>query len=108
MQVSSAQGRRRRGREINGILLLDKPLAGMDFRDQRWTLDFLTKLAEGSAFYGGRKVTVIVSADNLQPWKTVAKQFAVLKNNQWHEIGVRAELEMGREPLLRGLWAEEI
>ena len=90
------------------ILLLDKPLTGMDFRHQRWTLDFLAKLSEGSAFPGGKSVTVIATADNIEPWKSVAKQFALLKNNRWQEIGGRAELESSSEALLHEVWTENI
>lgn len=88
------------------ILLLDRPLAGLDLRHQRWTLDFLAKLAEGSAFYGGKKLTILTTAENLEPWKDVARQFAILRNNQWQEIGGRAELEASGESL-REVWADE-
>lgn len=90
------------------ILLLDKPLSGMDFRHQRWTLDFLTKLSEGSAYDGGRPLTIVATADNIEPWKTVAKQFALLKNNRWQELGGREELKAGSEGLLHEVWTEEI
>ncbi len=88
------------------ILLLDKPLLGLDLRHQRWTLDFLTKLSQGLAFYGGKRVTLVATAENVEPWKTVARQFAVLRNNQWREIGGRAELETSGE-LLQEVWADE-
>jgi ABC-type transporter Mla maintaining outer membrane lipid asymmetry ATPase subunit MlaF len=90
------------------ILLLDKPLSGMDFRHQRWWLDFLKQLSEGLAFNGGKPVTIVATADDPQIWKDVARQFAILKNNQWREIGGRAELDAAGEPLLRELWSEEI
>jgi ABC-type transporter Mla maintaining outer membrane lipid asymmetry ATPase subunit MlaF len=89
------------------ILLLDKPLLGMDARHERWWLDFLIKLSEGSAFYGGKRVTIVATAENLQPWKDVAKQFAVLKNNRWQEIGGRAELDASGELSLNEVWADE-
>lgn len=90
------------------ILLLDKPLVGMDFRHQKWTLDFLTKLSEGSAFYGGQSVTMVVTADNLEPWKNVARQFALLKNNVWQKLGGREEVEASSEGLLQEVWTEDI
>ncbi len=90
------------------ILLLDKPLLGMDFRHRRWTLDFLTALSEGSPFYGGKGITLVVTSEDIEPWKNVAQQFAILKNKQWQQIGGRAELAASGEPLLRELWAEDI
>lgn len=89
------------------ILLLDKPLLGMDLRHQRWTLDFLTKLSDGSPFYGGKRMTILATADDIAPWKTVARQFAVLKNKQWREIGGRAELDASGELLLDEVWSDE-
>ena len=89
------------------ILLLDSPLLGLDFRHQKWWLDFLKNLSEGSAFYDGKPVTIVVTTDNFQPWKDLARQFAVLKNNRWQELGGRAELDESDESL-RELWAEEI
>ena len=80
---------------------------GMDFRHQRWMLDFLTQLSEGSDFYGGKRVTLVVTADDLDPWRNVAQQFAVLKNKRWQEIGGRAELDASSELLLNEVWADE-
>ncbi|MEP6662433.1 MAG: ATP-binding cassette domain-containing protein [Verrucomicrobiota bacterium] len=81
------------------LLLLDQPLAGMDFQHQEWWVDFLGKLAEGCPFYGGKKVTLVVTADNLAPWKNIARHFVVLKNNQWNELGGREALEARRGAL---------
>lgn len=89
------------------LLLLDKPLLGMDARHQRWWLDFLSKLSEGSAFYGGKRVTVVATTENFQPWKDVARQFAVLRNNRWQEIGGRAELDASNELMQNEVWADE-
>ena len=90
------------------ILLLDKPLQGMDFRHQQWTLDFLTTLSEGSAYMGGRPVTIVATADNIEPWKKVARQFALLKSRQWTDIGGRLELEATGEELIQEDWTETI
>lgn len=89
------------------ILLLDKPLLGMDLRHQRWMLEFFSKLSEGCAFYGRKGITIVATADNLEPWKPFARQFAVLRNNRWHEIGGRAELEASSELLQNEVWADE-
>jgi ABC-type transporter Mla maintaining outer membrane lipid asymmetry ATPase subunit MlaF len=89
------------------ILLLDKPLAGMAARHQRWWLDFLVKLSEGSVFYGGKRIVIVATTENFQLWKDVARQFAVLRNNRWQEIGGRAELDASGELLQNEVWADE-
>ena len=89
------------------ILLLDSPLLGLDFRQQRWWLDFLKDLSEGSAFYEGKPLTIVITTDNFQPWTELARQLAVLRNNRWQELGGRAEWDAGDESL-RELWVEEI
>ncbi len=90
------------------ILLLDKPLLGTDFRHQGWWLDFLAKLSEGCDFYGGKPITIVATAEDFGPWKNVARQFALLKNNRWQEIGGRAELEASGEPLLHEVLTENV
>jgi ABC-type transporter Mla maintaining outer membrane lipid asymmetry ATPase subunit MlaF len=89
------------------ILLLDQPLHGMDLRHQHWWLDFLKKLSDGCEIFGGEPMTLVVTTENFEPWRTVGKQFAMLRNNRWQEIGGLAELDAQREPLLRETWAEE-
>jgi ABC-type transporter Mla maintaining outer membrane lipid asymmetry ATPase subunit MlaF len=89
------------------ILLLDKPLHGMDARHQRWWLEFLKSLSDGSKFYGGKPITMIVTTENFEPWKDVGHKFALLKNNRWQEIGGRAELDASGEPMLREVWTED-
>ena len=90
------------------LLLLDNPLAGLDPRQVRWWLDFLGALQAGHAFLGGRKLTLVVAADDLRPWVGQARQFALLKHNGWLLVGGRAELAVCREPLLRELLASEL
>ena len=90
------------------ILLLDKPLSGLDFRHQRWTLDFLSKLSEGCPYYGGKKITIVATADNLQAWRNVGEQFALLQENQWKELGGRTDLEANGEALRHEAWTDEI
>lgn len=90
------------------ILLLDKPLVGMDVRHQRWWLEFLKNLSDGISFYQKKPVTIVATAESFEPWKDVAHQFALLRNNQWQELGGAAELAASSEPLLREVWTEDI
>ena len=64
------------------VLLLDCPLTGLDPWDAQWWLDFLAQLAAGHRVTDGRPVTLAVTGDDLRPWRTRARQFAVLKNRR--------------------------
>jgi len=65
------------------VLLLDSPLSGLDPRDAAWWLEFLTQLSAGHAEFGGRPMTLVVSCDDLRPWKGRARQFAVLRGRRF-------------------------
>ena len=88
------------------VLLLDKPLLALDLRHQRWMLDFISEMSQGSTFLGDRPLTIVVTSESLEPWKNVAKQFALLRNKEWREIAGRAELDASGE-LLQEVWADE-
>lgn len=64
-------------------LLLDAPLTGLDPRDERWWLDFLSQLSEGHEAFGGRPMTVVVSCDDLRPWAKRADHLAVLRGQRF-------------------------
>jgi putative ABC transport system ATP-binding protein len=89
------------------VLFLDKPLNGLESRHRRWWLDFLGKLSEGSPETNVRPITLVVTADDLQPWMDRARQFAVLNKNRWLLLGGQADLKQTHEPLLRELWADD-
>lgn len=88
-------------------LLLDNPLAGLDPRQERWWLDFIASLASGHPSMKGRKMTIVVVCDDLRPWTSQGRQFALLKENQFLPLGGRDGLERCNEPLLRDLIAAE-
>ncbi len=85
------------------VLLLDNPLTGLDPRDAQWWLETLENLAAGHAITGGRPLTLVVTGDDLRPWHRRARQFAVLKNQQFIPVGARAGLAAHHEPLLQEL-----
>jgi ABC-type transporter Mla maintaining outer membrane lipid asymmetry ATPase subunit MlaF len=64
------------------VLLLDNPLAGLDARHRQWWLNFLGGLAHGNEWTGGQPLTLVVTADDFRPWRKVARQFALLKNQR--------------------------
>jgi ABC-type transporter Mla maintaining outer membrane lipid asymmetry ATPase subunit MlaF len=69
------------------LLLLDAPLAGADARHAAWWLDVLAKLAAGHPFMpGARAATVVVTADDAQPWRGRARQFARLHEGKFEAV----------------------
>ncbi len=89
------------------VLLLDNPLSGLDPRDVGWWLDTLDTLAAGHPIVDGKPLTLVVTGDDLRPWRHRARQFAVLKNQQFIPLGQRADLDGHREPLLQELLPAE-
>lgn len=84
------------------VLLVDNPLVGIDPRQSRWWIDFLCQLAQGHPKIG-RKLTVVVAADDFRPWLEVARQFAVIREKKLEIVGGRAEVRQSEEPIVREL-----
>jgi ABC-type transporter Mla maintaining outer membrane lipid asymmetry ATPase subunit MlaF len=87
------------------VLLLDNPLTGLDPRDAAWWLETVDALAAGHPLLDGKPLTLVVTGDDLRPWRHRARQFAVLKDRQFIALGSRAELAGHAEPLLQELLA---
>ncbi len=90
------------------ILLVDHPLSGLDFRQTKWFLDFLDELSAGHAFLQKRPVTLIVTAEDLRPWRNPRCHFALLKDGRFFTLGHRPQLAGHAEPLVQELLAEEL
>lgn len=84
-------------------LLVDNPLGGLDPRHRAWWLEFLSHLAAGHPFWGGRPVTLVVTDADLRPWRECAQRFAVITDRRWRVIGSRADLAASPEPFVREL-----
>jgi ABC-type transporter Mla maintaining outer membrane lipid asymmetry ATPase subunit MlaF len=89
------------------LLLLDNPLGGMDLRHMMWWLDFLDELSAGGGFLNGRRMTLVVTGEDLRPWQRRASHFAILKQGRWMTLGERSVLAGHSEPLVKELLAEE-
>lgn len=90
------------------ILLLDNPLGSADVREAGWWLNFLAQLSAGHEFMPARRATtLVVSADDLRPWRERARQFAVLRDGRFHVLGDRAQLAAVADSLVKELLAAE-
>ena len=87
------------------VLLLDNPLAGLDWRHRRWWLNFLVQLSQGHEWLRGRPATLIVAAADLSPWRGCARQFAILKNRRFAVIGSWDQVEASPDESVRELLA---
>lgn len=85
-------------------LLVDNPMAGLDPRERHWWLEFLGRLAAGDGLTP-RRVTLVVTTDDLAPWVDRGQKFAVIEQRRWRSIGGREQLAAGTDPLLRELMA---
>ncbi len=90
------------------VLLLDNPLAGLDPPQVVWWLDFLERVSRGHVAMGNRPLVLVVSTDDLRPWMSRGRQFALIKERRWHFIGNAEALAASREPLLRELMTEPV
>lgn len=68
------------------ILLVDNPLAGLDPLHTQWWLKVLDQLATGHELCQHRPLTLVVTTDDLRPWKNHARQFAILKDQQFLKL----------------------
>jgi len=85
------------------ILLVDNPLSGLDLRHANWWLGFLDSLFAGHPLLDKKPVTLVVTADDLRPWKDRAHQFAFLRDRKFSVLGDRAQIDAASDPLVKEL-----
>jgi ABC-type transporter Mla maintaining outer membrane lipid asymmetry ATPase subunit MlaF len=90
------------------VLLLDNPLGGLDSRHVQWWLNFLGQLSAGHPFMGGRPMTLVITAEDLRPWRNRPAWFAILQNGRFSLLGHHPRLAEIGHPLVREMLAEEI
>jgi ABC-type transporter Mla maintaining outer membrane lipid asymmetry ATPase subunit MlaF len=87
------------------VLLVDNPLAGLDLRHRGWWLNFLSELSSGHDWLDKKPVTLIVTADDLRPWRKRAKQFSMLRGKQFSKLGAWDEVEKSADENVHELLA---
>jgi phospholipid/cholesterol/gamma-HCH transport system ATP-binding protein len=90
------------------VLLLDNPLGGLDLLHAGWWLTFLDHLAAGASELGMAPVTLVATTSDLRPWRTRAKQFALLKSGHLSVLGNWEQAEAVSAELLRELLPAEL
>jgi ABC-type transporter Mla maintaining outer membrane lipid asymmetry ATPase subunit MlaF len=69
------------------LLLLDNPLNGLGARHVKWWLHFLDQLWRGHEWSGGKPMTIVATAEDLRPWKSDARRFALLRDKKFSLLG---------------------
>jgi len=87
------------------LLLLDNPLAGLGARHLHWWLRFLDQLSQGHDWCDGQPMTVVVTTDDLRPWRNPKRKFALLRDKRFFLLGSWDEAESANDPVVRELLA---
>ena len=85
------------------VLLLDSPLTGLDPHDAAWWLDTVEALVKGHPIMDEKPLTVVVTGDDLRPWRNRAGRFAILKSRQLVALGTNEDLAQREESLLQDM-----
>ncbi len=88
------------------VLLLDNPLAGLGARHRQWLLQFLDRLQRGHEWFGGRPLTLVVTTDDLRPWRHEQRKYAVLDEKNFSVLGSWADAEAAPGRAVKELLAE--
>lgn len=89
------------------VLLLDSPLTGLDGRHLAWWLGFLDQLSRQSGAAGGKAITLVVTADDLRPWRGHAGLVACLDHRRLTVVGDWGAVENSKERTVRELMGEQ-
>jgi ABC-type transporter Mla maintaining outer membrane lipid asymmetry ATPase subunit MlaF len=88
------------------VLLLDNPMAGLDSRHVQWWLGALDEMSAGRGLAEGRPMTLVVTAEDLRPWRNRAAQFALLRKGEFCLLGHHPQLGLLPDPLVKELLSE--
>lgn len=88
------------------LLVLDRPVSGLDPRHASWWVNFLERWRGEQALERPR--TIIVTVEDLRPWRNRDCHFALLKKGRLVPLGRRPAFHEHPEPLLKELLAEEL
>jgi ABC-type transporter Mla maintaining outer membrane lipid asymmetry ATPase subunit MlaF len=89
------------------ILLLDNPLSGLSARHRQWWLRFLDELPSGHELPGGKPMTVVVTTDDLHPWRHAQRKFALLREKKFIPLGHWNDVETADDSIVKELLAAQ-
>lgn len=87
------------------VLLLDNPSSRLGARHLQWWLRFLDQLWHGHVWCGGRPMTIVVTTDDLRPWRNGNRKFAFLRDKNFFPIGSWNDVESANDPVVKELLA---
>ena len=90
------------------LLLLDNPLGGLDPRHAHWWFGALDQLSAGRGYSEGRPTTLVVTTDDLRPWRSRPASFALLQQDQFRLVGPHPALGDLPDPLVKELLSESL
>jgi len=90
------------------LLLLDNPSAGLTARHRQWLVTFLERLWRGHEFFGGRPMTIVLTTDDLHPWRHSQPKFAALHEGRFAVLGAWGGAEFVRNWTVQELLAEAV
>lgn len=90
------------------LLLLDEPLTGLGLRHLHWWLRFLDQLSHGHTWCDGRPMTIVATTDDLRPWRSAHRKFALVRDKKFSSLGNWNEVEASGDALVKELLAESV
>jgi phospholipid/cholesterol/gamma-HCH transport system ATP-binding protein len=88
------------------ILLVDNPLNGLDPRHWQWWIDFLRQLSAGHECMKQQPLTLIMTAEDLRPWRNFGAHFAILQDGRFTSLGKHDDIAAENQPLVKELLYE--
>jgi len=87
------------------LLLLDNPLSRLGGRHLQWWLQFLDDLWRGHDWCGNRPMTMVVTTDDLRPWRSANRKFALLRDKKFFSLGSWDGVASSSDPMVKELLA---
>jgi len=85
------------------LLFLDNPDGGVPARHRNWLIRFLDQLWRGHALLGGAPMTLVVTTDELPPWRHPERRFAGVHEGRFETLGTWGGEAFRNHPAVREL-----
>jgi ABC-type transporter Mla maintaining outer membrane lipid asymmetry ATPase subunit MlaF len=88
------------------VLLVDNPLGGIDPRQGRWWIEFLSALVAGHPKLP-RSITIAIAVDDFRPWLESSCLFGIVQDRHFSLVGRRDQVVNSPLPLVRELLSKD-